>query len=68
MSKPSTKEIRMTSKPAESAAADLDRGQVEALAYQLWIQRGSPEGSPEIDWLQAEADLKNRSRPIQEAA
>ena len=24
------------------------------LAYSLWQQRGSPEGSPEQDWLEAE--------------
>lgn len=27
------------------------------LAYQYWEGRGSPLGSPEIDWLAAEKDL-----------
>jgi hypothetical protein len=26
-------------------------------AYELWIARGCPIGSPELDWLQAEAEL-----------
>ena len=31
--------------------------EVAQLAYSLWQQRGCPEGSPEIDWLQAEQQL-----------
>jgi len=27
---------------------------VSELAYKLWLQRGSPLGSPEIDWFAAE--------------
>src|SRR5579884_1078797 len=30
---------------------------VAALAYQLWLERGRPEGSPEVDWFQAEQEL-----------
>ena len=26
----------------------------ERLAYKFWVQRGSPLGSPEVDWLAAE--------------
>ena len=26
----------------------------ERLAYQFWVQRGCPLGSPEVDWLAAE--------------
>lgn len=29
-----------------------------ALAHQLWHARGCPEGSPEIDWHEAAAQLK----------
>lgn len=28
-------------------------------AYELWQERGCPEGSPEVDWLQAEEELLN---------
>jgi Protein of unknown function (DUF2934) len=31
--------------------------QIAALAYQLWQQRGCPDGSPDVDWLKAEAEL-----------
>ena len=31
--------------------------EVAQLAYALWQQRGCPEGSPEIDWLNAEQQL-----------
>ena len=27
---------------------------VERLAYKLWLQRGSPLGSPDVDWFAAE--------------
>ena|SRR5690348_6566201 len=28
---------------------------VQLIAYQLWIDRGCPIGSPEIDWMEAES-------------
>jgi hypothetical protein len=31
---------------------------IAALAYQLWLNRGCPIGSPEVDWFQAEEELK----------
>jgi hypothetical protein len=31
--------------------------EIAALAYTLWQQRGCPDGSPEVDWLKAEAEL-----------
>ena len=30
---------------------------IAALAHQLWQERGAPEGTPEEDWYQAEAQL-----------
>lgn len=30
---------------------------IARLAYQLWLDRGAPEGSSELDWLQAESTL-----------
>jgi hypothetical protein len=32
---------------------------VAKLAYQLWLQRGSPEGSPDEDWYRAENLLQS---------
>lgn len=41
---------------------------IAALAYDFWIERGSPIGSPEVDWLRAEEELRNQSRPAARAA
>jgi len=31
---------------------------IARLAYQLWLERGSPEGSAEDDWFRAEEALR----------
>ena len=43
--------------PAESAKFTPTHEQIAALAYALWHERGCPDGSPEVDWLKAEAAL-----------
>ncbi len=40
---------------ATSLAAEYER--IAALAFALWQDRGRPEGSAEVDWLQAEQKL-----------
>jgi hypothetical protein len=35
----------------------LEHDEVAELAYQLWILRGCPDGSPDEDWLRAEEEL-----------
>ena len=35
---------------------------VAGLAYQLWLERGSPYGSPDEDWFRAESLLRAESR------
>ena len=30
---------------------------VERLAYKLWLKRGQPLGSPDMDWFNAEQEL-----------
>ena len=39
-------------------------------AYSLWKERGCPDGSPEVDWYRAEAELTEPgdSQPELEAA
>ncbi len=37
---------------------EVSREEVERLAYQLWIERGRPEGSPQDDWDRAERLLQ----------
>ncbi len=37
-----------------------NQGEISALAYELWIQRGCPLGSPEVDWFRAREDLRRK--------
>ena len=34
--------------------------EISALAYSYWVGRGCQGGSPEEDWLRAEAELRDR--------
>jgi hypothetical protein len=44
---------------SEHATANPERKLiVEALAYELWLQRGCPVGSDQEDWFQAEQQLR----------
>jgi hypothetical protein len=50
----------------QDAAQDVisepgNQGEISALAYELWTQRGCPLGSPEVDWFRAEEQLKKRT-------
>jgi Protein of unknown function (DUF2934) len=36
--------------------------EIEALAHELWVARGCPVGSPEIDWSAAVAQLRSRKQ------
>jgi hypothetical protein len=36
---------------------------IRVLAYHLWEARGCPEGSPELDWFQAEQQLREQPQP-----
>ncbi len=36
---------------------------IAARAYELWQQRGCPDGSPQEDWGQAEEELRRSSAP-----
>lgn len=40
-------------------AINDQHGAMAILAHELWQARGCPEGSPETDWHQAAAQLKN---------
>jgi hypothetical protein len=37
------------------------KDKVTDLAHSLWKQRGSPDGSPENDWFEAEKQSRNRA-------
>jgi hypothetical protein len=36
--------------------------QIAARAHELWLARGCPEGSPEVDWFRAAAELRSQSK------
>ena len=41
-----------------NAAAPRSGAKIASLAYALWVERGCPEGSPDVDWLEAEEELR----------
>jgi hypothetical protein len=41
----------------EGVAGGSELPQMEALAYALWVERGCPIGSPEVDWFEAQRRL-----------
>ena len=51
------KRTRMTALPAAALDPAAFREAVARLAYQLWEQKGHPEGSAEQDWRQAEQEI-----------
>jgi hypothetical protein len=38
-----------------------DTSIIEVRAYELWVQRGCPIGSPEVDWYQAEHEIRGNA-------
>jgi hypothetical protein len=41
--------------------AAFGHGHIAALAHELWVARGCPEGSPEEDWFHAVEELRSRA-------
>ena len=56
---PARKTVQAAAAPAEHNPAKHapTYEEVARLAEQFWIERGRPHGSPEVDWLRAEATL-----------
>jgi hypothetical protein len=42
----------------EMARQQVNQNDIAQLAYVLWQRRGCPDGSAEIDWLEAETQLR----------
>ncbi len=49
----STAAIALSSGPVEDE-------EIRSVAHQYWVDRGCPIGTPEEDWLRAEADVRSR--------
>jgi hypothetical protein len=60
MHKPSSRATASHSEvPESSMQEDLAK-----LAYGLWQERGCLEGSPEVDWIEAERRLRQSSEHV----
>ena len=53
---------------AGSAKGAPVEAHVAKLAYELWSERGCPDGSPEHDWFQAETLLRTGKTTIASSA
>jgi hypothetical protein len=45
---------------AQERAKTFGHHEIAALAHQLWLARGCPEGSPDEDWFRAAEQLRSR--------
>jgi len=52
--------------PDDIVRTELDHDVITARAHELWELRGCPIGSPEVDWLEAEAELNARTQPARQ--
>lgn len=41
-------------------SAEISTSDIAILAYQLWEERGRPDGSSEQDWFEAERQLRDQ--------
>ena len=41
------------------AVGEVSHADIAALAHELWVARGRPDGSPEQDWSRAEEKLRS---------
>ena len=58
--------LKINSKGESMENQELDQTRIECVAYEFWIQRGCPIGSPEEDWFRAEERLR-REGPAEDA-
>jgi hypothetical protein len=68
MSRRTLQEVTTRDGSAQQNEAAPDQKRIEALAYEHWLARGCPAGSPEVDWLRAEDDLRGGTESVSRAA
>lgn len=44
--------------PSQASQFKIPQDKIAMRAYEKWLKRGRPVGSPEIDWYAAEAELR----------
>lgn len=68
---PTVKRRNSNGRGSEAGAASRTEGEhfdltvvnerdISDLAYQRWLDRGCPQGSPDVDWFEAERELRLR--------
>ena len=62
------REMATANELPELATVTPNYDKVAALAYELWLDRGCPIGSPEVDWSRAEEELKDSTESEERAA
>lgn len=55
-------DIQQTPELTRTTATDDQEEAISKRAYELWLLRGCPEGSPEEDWYQAESEMRRRGQ------
>src|SRR5262245_32026242 len=45
----------------------IDAQAIRRRAHELWLKRGCPTGTPELDWLEAERELRAETLRIESA-
>ncbi len=59
-----TQVVHAATDEARPATAEPDASEIASLAYKLWMERGSPDGSDQEDWYRAERMLKSQRAEI----
>jgi Protein of unknown function (DUF2934) len=68
MSPQMTREMTKKTGSTERRNHEPDPRAIELLAHEHWMDRGCPDGSPEVDWIWAEDELRKRMGPMSQAA
>ena len=59
MPKPTRRLHEVRNGQSKPASATPDQEAIAARAYQLWLDRGCPDGTDQEDWYRAEQELRD---------
>jgi hypothetical protein len=48
--------------PEATTQVQPNKEEIARLAYQYWLDRGSPDGTPDEDWFRAEEEVRSREQ------
>ena len=60
--------LKTAGSPGPVADSPEEQQRTQALAYQLWLQRGCPIGSDQVDWYEAERQLQHLRSALERTA